>query len=375
MHNITTMKKYLLVSLLAILPLQFAFANTVVRTGDTVTIAQNQSVDGAFYAVGGVVALSGSVTGDAVIIGGNITVNGEVAQDLAILGGTVSVQAPVAEDLRIVAGDVTISKPIKGSLVVVSGRLTVLSTADISGDVLFYGGEGTIDGHVDGKVLGSSDSLRINGMVKGGVDVITSTLTLGDQANIEGDVKYTSNTDILRSQNSVVSGKILKNSSTNDSQPKESFDAKTVAVFLLISLFTTLSLFLIKRNAVERFARTAGSGIVVKLAVGFGVFLFIPVAAVIMMASMLGVVIGLILLITYVLFVLLALSLMSVYIGIYFAKLLNKKLEINIPLIVIGAIFLEFLIFLPVFGIYVLTLVFLATLGSLVVHSYTLLKN
>ena len=47
-----------------------AMASAVVRSGDSVSVAQNQSVDGNFYGLGSAVALSGVIKGDAAVIGG-----------------------------------------------------------------------------------------------------------------------------------------------------------------------------------------------------------------------------------------------------------------------------------------------------------------
>ena len=202
--------------LLLLLPLQLVLANTVVRSGETVTLAENQSIEGSFYVVGGTVALSGKVTGDTTVIGGNVTIGGEVTEDLAVLAGTVNIQSPVKEDVRIVAGQVTITENIDGDLVVVGGKVNISSKATIKGDVLFYGGELIMEGAIEGKLLGSSESIRVDGSVKEGIDVTVSALTLGEQANVTGDVSYTSDTDVVRAPNVTVTGSLVKNDVTKD---------------------------------------------------------------------------------------------------------------------------------------------------------------
>jgi cytoskeletal protein CcmA (bactofilin family) len=229
------MLKIILLALVVVFPLQMVSAETIVRTGDSVSLAQNQTVEGDFYGLGSTVALSGTVTGDALIMGGTVTVNGSVAQDLFAVGGTVNVSAPISDDVRIISGDVTISEPIAGSVVVVGGRLNILSSATIGGDVLFYGGDATIEAEVGGKVLGNAERIRIDGVVKGGVDVTSPFLTLGERADITGDVRYVSQAELTRAAGAVVTGSVSKNDIPQASGSVAT-DLRAAAIMFLISL-------------------------------------------------------------------------------------------------------------------------------------------
>ena len=366
------MLKIILAVALFVSPFAFVSAETIVRTGDSVVVGNNQTVDGNFYGVGSTVALSGVVAGDAVIMGGNITVNGSVADDLFALGGTVSLSASMTEDVRIIAGDVTISEPIGGSLVVIAGRLTVLSTATIGGDVLFYGGDATIDGAVDGKILGNAERVRINSAVAGGVDIASPNVTLGDQANITGDVRYVGTTEIVRATGAVVTGTVSK----NDAPQTETVatDLRSILVTLLMSLFATLSLFLLFRRQVEQVAKQATVQIGIKSVFGFVTVIAAPITIVILMVSVLGLFVGIIGVLAFLVLLFLGFALMNVVAGSFLALVITKKSQTSVVWIVAGAILIQTVLLIPVLGLVCIAALFAITLGTIVVGAYQMVR-
>lgn len=362
------MKYFLLVALLVLMPLQGLLANTVVRSGETVTLTANQSIDGSFYVVGGTVALSGKVAGDTTVIGGNVTVGGEVTEDLAILAGTVSLQSPITEDVRIVAGQVTITENVGGNLVVVAGKLTISSEAKISGDVLFYGGELVVEGSVGGKLLGGAENVRVDTDVLGGIDMKAGQLTLGEQANVTGNVEYTSNNDVVRAPGAVVTGDVVKNAVVTEDVQEN--NARTIAIMFLVSLFATLSLYLLFRRRVESFGQMVRSGLLVKTVVGFVVVFMAPLLIIILLVSILGSLIGLIALCLFALLLTLTLPLLAVTAGSLLASLIDAKSKITVPYILLGAVAVHICLLVPIVGAAVVMFLFLATIGTLVDQIY-----
>ena len=362
------MKHILWGCLLLLLPVQLILANTVVRSGETVTLAENQSIEGSFYVVGGTVALSGKVTGDTTVIGGNVTIGGEVTEDLAVLAGTVNIQSPVKEDVRIVAGQVTITENIDGDLVVVGGKVNISSKATIKGDVLFYGGELIMEGAIEGKLLGSSESIRVDGSVKEGVDVTVSALTLGEQANVTGDVSYTSDTDVVRAPNATVTGSLVKNDVTEDKGNAQTI--RSLTIMFLVSLFATLSLYLIFRRHIETFARTVRVGIFAKTAIGFVCVFMAPLLITILLVSILGFLVGLIVLCGFALLLTLALPLLAVTAGSHLSQLYSKKTTISIPDLILGAAAVSLCLVIPILGYAIFAWLYMLTVGALIQRFY-----
>ncbi len=346
------------------------FASSVLRTGDSVNVAADQAVEGDFYGLANTLAISGEVTDDLLIAGSGVTVNGPIGADFAALAGSVDVGGVVGDDARIVAGEVTITGEVLGDLVVLAGSLKVLSTAKISGDILFFGSEAEISGEVGKSILGTSERLRIDGKVKGDVDVTTSSLTLGDRTEVLGMVKYVSSAELVRSQNARVAGKVVQN------QPLlvEAGGLKSFAVPLLILLFAALVWYLLFRRLLEKVATQATTYPVRNMLIGFALFFLIPIAIGILIVSTLGSLLGISLLFIYFSILFIAVTIMGVVTGAYLLKLLPNQKSITIPVILGGTIVSFILAFIPIIGPVVLFMLLFVTLGAFTTHLYRVIR-
>ena len=162
--------------------------------------------------------------------------------------------ASVTDDVRIVAGEAVIDDYVGGDVFVVAGILKVLSTAHIAGDVIFYGVEGEINGEVGGSIYGTANRLRIDAHVANLVDVKVGTeLTLGSKADIAGDVRYAGVNNLVRAQEAVIGGDIQH----KESVAKVAEDPlRTFLIPLFVSLFATLTLYLLFKREIERVINT-----------------------------------------------------------------------------------------------------------------------
>lgn len=351
---------FLLVLALLVLP-NIAAADTVLRTGEFVTIGTDQVVENDLYAAAGSVTMSGLVREDMYVIGGSITQNGAVEADLGVLGGTVQVHAPVGDDVRVVAGEVVIADRVEGDLFVIGGLLQVLSSAEIVGDVFFYGGEATISGPVNGSVMGATEKLRVDASIGGNVDVMSAMLTLSDRANVSGDVKYTSQNELNRSQNAVIVGEVVR----NEHQTASRSNVADWFTPMLIWLFAALTLYLFFRREIEKLVHLIKSETFKAGLVGVGGLILLPVTAFLLMITVLGSLIGIITLLAFVSTVLVASVLVVALAGSYLNQLFKRPDQINLLTILIGQVAVMVLLLVPVLGPFVLFALFILTLGGI----------
>ncbi len=347
-----------------------AEAATVVRTGETVSVTSEQRVEGNFYALGSSVLLSGPVAGDVVAAAGTVSVNAPVEHDVLVLGGTVGINASVTEDVRIVAGNVTIKESIGGSVFVLGGQVSILSTATIAGDVLVVAGDVLIEGTVTGQVLGVAERIRVDGSVTS-IDVDAAELTLGDRAQVAGDVIYTSANDLVRAPGAQVTGQVVRNDVVTESA---AVPYRSAAMAFLVSLFASLSLFLVARRPLSLYARQATDNVAREAFIGFGLLVAIPVAVVVLMVSVLGLFLGLIGLAIFLLTVILALPLMNIVAGVLIGRTFQNTHEVNLLLITLGALTVQAMLFVPIIGPVLLFILFLATFGGIATGFYRLLR-
>jgi cytoskeletal protein CcmA (bactofilin family) len=153
-----------------------------IRSGGQVIIAEDETVEGDLYASGGQVRIDGTVNGDLVASGGQIDVAGQVTGDALLGAGSVDITGQIDGDARVGTGQATLSGSIGEDLVVGSGQVTITSSGQVGEDFIFGSGRTTLDGTVDGDVLGGTGRYVKRGTVGGTEDV-----TVGRDRETVGD--------------------------------------------------------------------------------------------------------------------------------------------------------------------------------------------
>ena len=103
-------------------------------------------------------------------------------------GSDVVISEPVQGPLVIAAGHVVVKGPVEGNVRLAGGRVDVTGTVD--GDASLAGGSITVTGAVKRNVQAAGGHVLIDGPVGGNVSVAGGKLELGPHARIEGKLKF-----------------------------------------------------------------------------------------------------------------------------------------------------------------------------------------
>ena len=152
------------------------------RTGDTITIGADESVDGDLYVLGGTVTVDGSIDGDLTTLGGQVLLNGTVTGDVLAAGGTVSIAGTVEGDVRTTGGQVTMNGSVGEDVIVAGGQITLQGGADVGGDLVASGGQVTMAGAIGGSIEANAGTYDRTGTVGG-----TEHVVLQSQGQDDGD--------------------------------------------------------------------------------------------------------------------------------------------------------------------------------------------
>jgi cytoskeletal protein CcmA (bactofilin family) len=103
----------------------------------------SQTVEGPVFAMGGNVALKAPIDGAVHVAGGDVELGPDAAimGDVSIAGGNVVVQGPILGDLRAAGGDVRLDGQVTGDASIAAGTLELGPHARIEGRLAFYGRE------------------------------------------------------------------------------------------------------------------------------------------------------------------------------------------------------------------------------------------
>lgn len=343
-----------------------AFASSVVRTGETISIEKDQKIEGDFYVASSVLSISGEITDDLLSIAGRNTLNGVVGKDALMIGASVDVHGAVGEDLRIIAGDVIIAEPVAGDVFIIADTVKILSTASIGGDLIVYGGTVEVSGSVGGNVLGNYESLRVDAKVAKGVDVTAGQLVLGERAEITENVSYVSATQLTRAQGTKIDGEVTRNDNVKEVDEKAPF--RYVMIAGLILLFSVLAWFLIARSLMIKMVERALVKSVRPALLGFITLIAAPVVFAVLTVSIIGTVVGLAGILLYVALLIIAFVGMSATLGTLIIDKLAKKTSQTVTpySLVAGVVGVMILVIIPVIGPILLFVLLLITLGAMV---------
>ncbi len=368
------MKKIIFLSfLLAVLVIVPVVAyGATIKFGENYNLNSGEKINDNLYAAGANVNIAGAVAGDLFAAGGNIIVSGPVSADLIAAGGTLNISGNVADDLRLAGGNINIANYIGGELLAAGGQMTIMSGTVIGKDVKIAGGNINYEGNAGGGVVIKSNSVYINGAVGKDLSVTAREITLGPKALIGGKFDYYSPKEAIIESGATIRGAVSFHKTEMPAKKPAGawffFGIFTLALIIKTLMFITASLVAlyftgdqvksIVKNASANFWKEAGRGFII---------LFIaPVAIIISFATIIGITLGIIALLVYLMLVFVA----AVIAGLLFAQLALKYVfkkenyELNWWVVVLAVAVLGLITFIPIAGwLFTLVLVF-AALGS-----------
>lgn len=330
------------------------------------------------YAGGGTIEIDGAVMGDLVAGGGTININNNIESGLISGGGTLNIKGNVGKSSRIAGGTITISGKTGEDLAVAGGTITLNKDAEVGGDLLLAGGDVRADNNVKGRVFATGGTIVINGEINGDVTLKNvEYLTIGENAKINGKLKYSSpNEAEVRSGSEIDGGteyqKINVNQKTWEQLKPAGILFSMLMTFLILVIFVSIF-----RRYANNVVNEAAKNSLVKI--GWGIFSVIafPVAVLFLCVTIIGLKLALLLGLIYVLFLLIASFLSPLIVGSYLAKSLklNVNLEANWISIVIGILALGIVRLIPFVGPLVVAAAFLLSLGQISTDSAKLITT
>jgi cytoskeletal protein CcmA (bactofilin family) len=321
------------------------------------TVLVRTPVAGDLIAAGRRVDVTAPVGGDAVLAGGQVRVDGRVSQDLYAMGGDLEVLGAVAQNARVAGGQVTIGPG-----------------ASISGNVSAAGGEIRLEGRVDGYVQAAGGRVYVDGPIGGDVNVTSGEVELGPNAHIAGRLRYASDKELQQAPGARVQGGIERRPSRSGWPIPGNVERQVggrgswIWTFGLMLLAAVLVAVLPGVSA--RIAATLQGHPGKSLLVGFGILIGVPVAAVMLLITLIGAPLALLVITLYFALLLVGYISTSVALGDWALRRV-KPLEAGRKAWRIGATVLTVLVIglvsrIPALGILVMLLALLAGIGALI---------
>lgn len=366
------MKKLLfLISLSAILLIPASSMAAYFKTGRVFANPPGTIRDNV-YVAGGNVAISSAIDGDLYAAGSMLFVSAKTTQDITLVGGTIIVSGATGDDIRVGGGNVTLGGNFSGELMLAGGQVMITPDTQIKKDSYIAGGAVTFSGKEVGNLTIAGGTIFINGTIEENLKIKNAQkVTIGEGAVIKGNLEYSA-----LSEAAVESGAKILGATTFHKIEKTGGVRKSGAVFgSLFGLFTLLSLiklliilagaylvwYIWKKDSID-ILHVAKSRFWRSLLRGFLFLVAIPVASVITMASIIGILPGLFSLLIYA-----ALLILGVPFAVLFTASLIAKNRTDLKWfhIILAAAAMMVVKIIPFIGWLSVFIVYLTALGAL----------
>ena len=231
------------------------------------------------------------------------------------MGGDVEISQSVDGPLTLIGGSVTLDAPVSGTVRSAGGTVTLGPDAAIMGDVSIAGGTVDVEGPILGDLHAAGGDVRINGQVTGDASIAAGSLVLGPHARIEGRLTF-HGSELHRDAGSQVIGGVERWGShgwLREPTIAERFAHGWLWTGALVLLAALIAAAL--PDASRRMAQELGERPWITPLLGLLALFVIPVAAVLMMITIIGIPVALLTLAFYAALLLVGYVWLAVVVG------------------------------------------------------------
>lgn len=324
------------------------------HSGNNVLVRQTEKIDHTVFAGGNNVDINAEVYGDVFCAGQTVRISGTIHGDVICAGQTVTITGKVDGDVRLAGQNVVVSANVGGNATIAGQTFMLDSNASIDGDTTVGSSTALFNGSVGRDLLLGSQSANLNSVVGRDIKAGVTDLELGKTAKVKGNINYTSDNQLVKQDGAEIGGTVTQE------KPKKDTGAKRISLFgfsVFWFLFLIPSLLLVSIVLAFLFPdfmlATTERGLHSfwkPLLTGFLAFCAAPIVFVLLMVSMIGIPLGLIALLAWLVII----SLSGPISGLYLGRRLFASIKHPVLSTIFGGLLLLVLYYIPVVGFFAL---------------------
>ncbi|MFZ5644863.1 MAG: hypothetical protein ACOY46_14860 [Bacillota bacterium] len=188
-----------------------------VMSGGVVTVPEGK-IEGPLFVSGNNIVINADVDGDVFAAGETVSVYGKISGDLLAVGNQVRINGIIDGDARVAAAEISVGGTISKSLTAAAGDIILLSGSRVSRDMVAAAGNMTLSGNLGRHFAGAGESVFLNNNINGDVRLWSvDELKIGSGAAISGNLVYGSGKEASVDPQAKIGG----TTSWNQLQPRE----------------------------------------------------------------------------------------------------------------------------------------------------------
>lgn len=344
------------------------------QVGETVT--KRGTILEDIYLAGGTVDVSADVHGDVTAAGGRVLIGQRVTGDILAAGGTVDIGGDVLDDVRAAGGTVMLHGHVGGDAIVAGGTVLLGPEATVDGRAWLGGGDIQIAGRVATRLKAAARRIVIAGTVLGDVRITAQQVEILPSARIDGSLTYQSPHTALIDSGAVIGGDVVR---LPYHQPPIAGKVLRQLIWVVALGALGAALILVFPGFSQGTGRTLGEEPWKSVGLGAAVLVGTPVAAVLLMVTVVGSALGVAGLVVYGLALVAGFLTGALCTGDLLVAWLHRgappSLGTSILALLVGLIVIALLRWIPLVGGLVSLGVLLFGSGGLVLHGYRAWKG
>ncbi len=163
---------------------------TEVRNGTAAVVASGETLDDDLFASGQTVTIAGRVTGDVFATGQTVVVTGTVDGDLLAAAQQVVVDGTVNGNVRAAGAVITVNGHVARSVTGAAQQVNISSSGRVDGSLVAAGETISTFGQVGRGITAGGGTLQLGGPVGGKVLAWANNLSMGPNTRVAGDLEY-----------------------------------------------------------------------------------------------------------------------------------------------------------------------------------------
>jgi cytoskeletal protein CcmA (bactofilin family) len=351
------------------LGLPFMTMASGLETAENSFLPKDRVVNYNYFKAGSTIDISGTVEKDAYAAGQVITVDGVIKGDLIGVGSTLRINGTVEGNVRFAGENLVINGIVGKNVMLAGSNMTIGPDAKIGWELLAAGQVIDVQGRVGGNMNLSGVTITVNNEINGRFDVEAETLTLGEKAKINGDMTYHSETNLIKKEGAVIVGNVEKLAARERRmEPGNNWSAKIGgSIFSYLSaLLLAVILLLVFPKGVQSVANEISGNFGVSFGIGLLFLFFLPLAAMIVLITIIGIPLSILSFVLYVVVIYLSKIFFSLAIIHWVRQVFKIKHEWNAMLAaVVGLLIFTVIRLIPVIGFLLGLVAIASTMGAL----------
>ena len=355
----------------------------VIMREQTVEVAADEIIDDDLVAFGNFIDVKGTVTGNVCAFAQTVNVSGDIGGSLFIGAASSSIGAKSVQTVWAAGGNLIVSGNVSKNLILVGGTLDIDKDARVGKDVRAYGSNFTVRGEILGSIKGGVGKFTMAGK-SGKVKIKADKTHIESTAVILGDLDLTGADEPKIDDGAAITGEVsIRAIEPEDAEPFFFAFAPMLAflvaaikfVVLISKIIVGVLLIALFQRYVRRVADTLLKETWKSLGWGFLGVIVIPIAAVVLFATLIGYPLGLLAVYVYSVLLYLSSIFIAVVIGEKIAQLFKKGAVSLYLSFIIGILILFVVGFIPVLNFLVRIFVILFGFGAVMLGTWHLVRE